>query len=682
MEQMKGTYALIVDDDETSIVVVENILVQMGYEVRIAKNGQEAMAMLKDHPTHLIITDWEMPEMSGIELCQAIRHGDYPGYMYIIMITGRCGEQQRIEGLMAGADNFLTKPVKPAELLVCLKTAERVLSLETCELAIFALARLAESRDLETGAHVERVQEYAKLLAQELAKNERFKGTIDFEYVRLLHQTSPLHDIGKVGIPDAVLLKPGKLDEREFAIMKTHAQIGAQTLDAALERFPNAKFLRMARQIAASHHEKYDGSGYPLGLSGDAIPLCGRIVALADVYDALTTRRVYKSAISHDQARSVIVRESGSHFDPDVVAAFLSCEAQISKIRESLEDPANLPAPALLNNVMALSTPLDDQRRSVLIVEDDSGQREEISSLLQDNGYSPIVASSANSALEILQTHRPRIIISDWVMPGMNGIDFCKRIRSCDQLEYVFFLMLTMHTDKDNMIQAFDAGVDDFVRKPFHQGELLARIRAGLRTIRLHDELHRRTHGAQQLNAQLLQLNSKLERLAVTDELTGLYNRRQAIARLGEKIESAERYGNALSIAMFDVDHFKKINDTLGHPAGDEVLRGIAATLRANVRSTDTIFRLGGEEFLIMFPTQTTQEALISVERCRTAIGASAVMIGGNGIHVTVSAGVSAFRTGMHDVSAFLKEADDALYEAKSAGRNCVRVARESLIAG
>ena len=162
MAGINNMYALVVDDDETSIVVVESILSQMGYQVRVAMNGKEALRMLEEQPAHLVITDWEMPEMSGIELCQAIRRGNYPGYVYIIMITGRNGDQQKIEGLMAGADSFLTKPLRPAELLVCLKTADRILSLETCELAIFALARLAESRDLETGAHLERVQKYAK----------------------------------------------------------------------------------------------------------------------------------------------------------------------------------------------------------------------------------------------------------------------------------------------------------------------------------------------------------------------------------------------------------------------------------------------------------------------------------------------------------------------------------------
>ncbi len=164
---------------------------------------------------------------------------------------------------------------------------------------------------------------------------EKFKAEISPEYARLIYLTSPLHDIGKVGIPDHVLLKPGRLSDDEFGIMKTHAALGAQTLDAALRQFPRVKFLEMGRDIAASHHERYDGTGYPGKLKGDQIPLCGRIVALADVYDALTSRRVYKAAITHDIARNMIVNESGSHFDPAVVQAFVKNEGRFIAVRET-----------------------------------------------------------------------------------------------------------------------------------------------------------------------------------------------------------------------------------------------------------------------------------------------------------------------------------------------------------
>jgi putative two-component system response regulator len=280
-----------------------------------------------------------MPEMTGIELCKHVRAEDLPGYVYFILLTAHDQPDDIVNGLTAGADDFVTKPFHPSELVARIRTGERVLSLETREVAIFAMAKLAESRDVETGHHLERVRSYCRLLAEEMASGDKFRNDIDPEFIRLIYLTSPLHDIGKIGIPDSVLLKPGRLNDREFEIMKMHTTLGAQTLEAALRMFPGVKFLEMARDIAASHHERIDGTGYPLGLSGDDIPLCARIVALADVYDALSSKRVYKSAMSHEVAKSIIVNESSGHFDADVVSAFLQIEARFAAVHYRLAEP-------------------------------------------------------------------------------------------------------------------------------------------------------------------------------------------------------------------------------------------------------------------------------------------------------------------------------------------------------
>ncbi len=218
---------LIVDDDELSLAILEGVLDEMGYEVERASNGREALSKLRGGEIHIVITDWEMPEMNGLDLCRAIREDDFVGYVYIIMLTSRDSGQQKIEGLHAGADAFLVKPLNSEEMVVSLKTAERILSLETRDLTMFALAKLSESRDPETGAHIERVQSYARLVAQYMSTTEKHRGMIDAEFIRLIHQTSPLHDIGKVAIPDSILLKPGSLAEEEIAIMRTHVTIGA-----------------------------------------------------------------------------------------------------------------------------------------------------------------------------------------------------------------------------------------------------------------------------------------------------------------------------------------------------------------------------------------------------------------------------------------------------------------------
>jgi putative two-component system response regulator len=669
--------ALMVDDDELSLELLEGVLRELGYDVERAVNGKEAIEKLRREPIHLVITDWDMPEMNGLELCRAIRSEDFDGYVFIIMLTGRDSGKQRIEGLHCGADAFLTKPLNPDELLVSLKTAERILALETRDLAMFALAKLSESRDPETGAHIERVQSYARLLAQYLSTTERHHGLIDTEFVRLIYQTSPLHDIGKVGIPDNVLLKPGKLDAQELQIMRTHASLGAQTLEASLQRFPNVQFLQMARDIALYHHEKWDGSGYPHGLANTKIPLAARIVALADVYDALTSRRVYRDAMTHMQAKTLIIRERDAHFDPDVVDAFLAVERQFISVHERFcddeQEERSREAAGAAKQQDAQRKPAQD---GALIVDDDPIVRDMLLNFLNANGIHALVCGDGVEALSILEAYQPRLIISDWEMPGLDGLEFCRRVRARPGADHVHFIMLTVHTGTEELTRAFDAGVDDFLAKPFNDAELMARIRTGLRAIGLYDELARQHRGSRQLNEQLTSFNKRLEKLAITDDLTGLYNRRQAMHRLEEHWALCERYQRPVAVVSLDIDHFKQINDAYGHAGGDTVLRRIADILRQCVRSTDTVCRIGGEEFLIVLPYQTQQEAEICAHRCRQAVAEEHFNFAEQTIRATISAGVASRRKDMAQCSELLVESDEALYAAKRAGRNAVCCAR------
>lgn len=329
---------LIADDNDVSLTLLASTLTQSGYEVETASDGVEALDRVRAGDVRLVISDWEMPRLSGVELCRSIRKSSLPGYVYVIMVTGRDTPAATVEGLSAGADDFVRKPYDPSELIARVRSGERIISLETRDVTIFAMAKLAESRDPETGAHLERVRGYCKALAAEIAAHPKFRQVVGNDFVNLIYQTSPLHDIGKVGIPDSVLLKPGRLGDREFEIMKMHAQLGADTLAAALTAFPGVRFLEMARDIAATHHERWDGGGYPNGLVGEDIPLCGRIMAIADVYDALTSKRVYKAAFTHEVAKAMIVGDAGTHFDPDVVDAFVRIEETFLEIRAQLEE--------------------------------------------------------------------------------------------------------------------------------------------------------------------------------------------------------------------------------------------------------------------------------------------------------------------------------------------------------
>jgi putative two-component system response regulator len=671
---------LIVDDDSFALKVLERTLSRMGYSTVPARDGNEAMEILRRGEIRLVVTDWDMPGMNGVELCRAIRREDFSGYVYIIMLTGREGAKQRMEGLYAGADDFLNKPLDPEELLVCLKGAERILSLETRNLALFALAKLAESRDPDTGAHVERVQTYARLIAQNLSAAVKSFNSVDDEYIRLLYQTSPLHDLGKVAIPDAILLKPGKLTADEFAVMKTHTLLGSKTLDAAQRRFPNAKFLQMAREIAATHHEKFDGSGYPLGLVGERIPLCGRIVAVADVYDALTSRRVYKSAMTHEQATAIIRGDSGSHFDPEIVESFLRAEKQIIAARERLRDTSEpalppMPIPAAPPPGQCGASPC-----KIVIAEDDPLLLKKLTELLSATGETVFATCNGREALKVLEEQNARVVVSDWVMPEMDGVALCRTIRARTGREPVHFIMLTAHSDKSRLLDAYEAGVDDFVSKPFDPEELLARVRAGLRGAKLHDELSRKATGSQALNGQLAVLNSRLERLSVTDELTGMFNRRYAMTRLDE-LWPATGHGMPLSVASIDIDHFKQVNDTWGHDAGDAILQQVAGVLRGETRGSDAVCRVGGEEFLIIFPSQSIQEAGICAERCRRTVAAHPFTVGQTPVAVTVSIGLATRTREMTQPAHLLKAVDEAVYAAKRAGRHVVCVAEQPKVA-
>jgi putative two-component system response regulator len=314
---------LIVEDDSITRQMLAFTLRNAGYDVTAACNGAEAFERFMIDRHQLIVSDWNMPEMNGLELCRAIRRADNRRYVYFILLTTHDSPQDAIAGLGAGADDYIRKPFDPGELIMRVNAGQRIINLETRGLTIFALAKLAESRDPETGEHLERVRNYCRLLARQMmTHNPKFRGTIDEDFIQLIYETSPLHDIGKVGIPDSILLKPGRLTREEFEIMKTHAIRGAETIAAMRNEFPNARFLNMAHAIILSHHEKFDGSGYPQGLSGEEIPLCARIMAVADVYDALTSVRVYKAAFTHQEAADIIIADAGKHFDPDVVEAF------------------------------------------------------------------------------------------------------------------------------------------------------------------------------------------------------------------------------------------------------------------------------------------------------------------------------------------------------------------------
>ncbi len=323
-ENYKAMQVLLVDDDSAQRMLLRVPLVREGYTVLEAENGREAMALCADNPAiRLVITDLSMPVMDGYDFIKAIRE-QASRYMYLIVLTGADDKQAVVRALSQGADDFLSKPALPEELKLRTRSGFRLLQLESTEELIFGMARLSEYRSEETGCHLDRVRMYTRLLARDLAEQCPEMG-ITLSFADEISRVSPLHDIGKVAIPDAILHKPGKFTREEFALMKKHTVIGGNLLRGIYEK-TGSPAIKTAFEISMYHHEHFDGNGYPEGLTGSRIPVAARIMAVADIYDALTSARAYKKALSHDEARQLILEERGKQLDPQLVEAFVRQE--------------------------------------------------------------------------------------------------------------------------------------------------------------------------------------------------------------------------------------------------------------------------------------------------------------------------------------------------------------------
>jgi len=327
---------LIVDDDAQQRLLLQMLLEKGNYDIFQAVDGEEALEIFSKNPSiRLILTDLDMPNMDGFELIKTIREKQHR-YTYIIVLTSIGSKASLLSALSKGADDFLTKPAMEEELQLRIENGIRLLREQGQEELIVALAKLAEYRSDETGFHLERVQLYTHLLAIDLAEDcpeLKITPTMADEISRV----SPLHDIGKVAIPDNILHKPGKLTTEEFETMKTHARLGGTILEEIYLK-TESPYLQIAFELTAYHHEKYNGKGYPTQLAGEDIPVAARIMALADVYDALTSKRCYKDAFSHEKARNIILEERGEHFDPKVVDSFLRQEDIWISVRNKFEE--------------------------------------------------------------------------------------------------------------------------------------------------------------------------------------------------------------------------------------------------------------------------------------------------------------------------------------------------------
>jgi putative two-component system response regulator len=354
---------LVVDDTPDNLSLMSGLLKDL-YKVKIANNGERALKVaLTGTPPDLILLDIMMPVMDGYETCRHLKSYSETRDIPVIFLTAKAEVEDEMQGFELGAVDYITKPISPPVVLARVQThlqlkrvrdylknqnefLEAEVQRRTKEVVavqkvtILAMASLAETRDNDTGNHIRRTQFYVKVLAEKLRSHPRFNYFLDDDKtIDLLFKSAPLHDIGKVGIPDHILLKPGRFTPEEFEIMKTHCMLGRDAIVAAEQRLGiDLPFLFFAKEIAYSHQEKWDGTGYPEGLSGDDIPISGRLMAVADVYDALICRRVYKEGMPHDKAVEIIVQSKGTHFDPDVVDAFLDTLGEFVEVAKRYED--------------------------------------------------------------------------------------------------------------------------------------------------------------------------------------------------------------------------------------------------------------------------------------------------------------------------------------------------------
>ena len=331
---------LVVDDNLANL---KNIQLQLAdeYQVLLAKSGAQALQICLQRIPDLILLDVDMPEMDGFETLNRLKSSIILNKIPVIFLTANHDIATEVRALESGVVDFITKPVEKSILLHRLKLhlklanyqqnlEETVKELE--DSIVVSFAEMVESRDKSTGDHIQRTRNYVSLIGRELIRQGCFKGQLNEKELSLITRGALLHDIGKIGVSDTILLKPDRLDDREFGIMKSHTTIGAELLKDMFKRTPTQLYLNYAIQIAEGHHEKFNGTGYPHGIKGDNIPLCSRIMAVADVYDAVAADRIYRKAMDTREAYNLVIEGKGSHFDPSVIEAFIAVHKEIEGI--------------------------------------------------------------------------------------------------------------------------------------------------------------------------------------------------------------------------------------------------------------------------------------------------------------------------------------------------------------
>ena len=485
---------LLVDDNTANLQVLRETLDGLGYKLLIAKNGKSALEIVRKASPDLILLDIMMPDMDGYEVCRKLKAAASTQHIPVIFLTAMADAEDEAKGLSLGAVDYITKPINPElvrarvrnhlELKQYRDSLEELVKQRTRELQltqavmIESLATLAEYRDPETGGHIKRTQNYVKALAVHLKNHPKFRDELTDEMIELLYLSAPLHDMGKVGVRDHILLKPGRLDEAEFHEMQKHTIYGHDALRVTEEKLGKSTFLRLAREIAYTHQEKWDGSGYPRGLKAEEIPLPGRLMALADVYDALISKRVYKPPMPHDDAVRIILDGKERHFDPDVVDAFFELQAVFRNIALTYADFDE--EREMLGSGMPCTEPSGKGITRVLLAEDNEINLEIMKNQLASLRFTVVTAANGLEALSRYQAMNFDLVLTDIEMPGMDGFKLAEAIRRMGKEGRTVPPILAITASEFELTEASakSSGFDGYMLKPLDLGVLKKKLDA------------------------------------------------------------------------------------------------------------------------------------------------------------------------------------------------------------
>lgn len=663
-EQTRRQKILIVDDSEMNRSILADML-EDEFDIVEAENGLEAVSILQKHADEisLVLLDIVMPEMDGFEVLMVMNQRQWIDDVPVIMISAETRSSQIERAYKLGITDFISRPFDALivhrrvvnTILLYAKQKKLVGLVEEqiyekerhSNLMIEVLSHIVEFRNGESGMHVRNVRTLTELLLRQLVqKNNRYQlSPMD---ISIIGTASALHDIGKIAIDEAILNKPGKFTDEEFAIMKTHTTIGAKMLDEMVI-YRDEPLVRAAHDICRWHHERYDGRGYPDGLAGDAIPISAQVVAVADVYDALTSERCYKKAIPHEQAIMMILESKCGVFNPELMECLIATADVIQDVAHNIK-------------------PEEVSRRNIQSITQEMLSHEELTAsertleLLEHERMKYNFFAALTQEIQFEYTLSPAMLtLSSW---GANRLKLGEIVMDPLHNENVLSIL-----DEKNLKSMTSALHSTSPKKPVVTHDCRVCLDGEKRWFRIiaratwsSEEPPRYTGcigKAMDIHDSRMKLTA-LEQLASHDPLTGLLNHAYARQRIAERL--AELPDCHYAMVIFDLDHFKSANDTYGHIFGDQVLKHVAHCLQSSIRTGDIAARVGGDEFLLFLEYDTDLESII--QRIFHALCGQY-----EDFPISISMGIARTQTVGTAYEDLFHAADQALYTVKRSGR-------------